>query len=103
MNSEKKMYRTSKYNYNIEEFTVVKVTEKSVTYLRRKWVLGNIDSDEFVEDRQLKITNWYNWHDTLQDAIDHVRYKITLKIWNYKSSTETEKKNLEAFNLKYPL
>jgi len=31
------MYRTRKNFKNIEEFTVVKVTEKSVTYLRRKW------------------------------------------------------------------
>ena len=61
------------------------------------------EPDEFVEEGQFKTTGWHAWHDTLQDAVDHVRGRIKKKIRYYEYLFETEKKNLEDFNLKYPL
>ncbi len=48
----------SKYGTEIEEFEVVKETDKQVIFLNSRG----------KEQREAKISGWQNWHDSKEDA-----------------------------------
>lgn len=58
------MYRTT-YGIKLEEFEVLKSTEKSIWFINKSG----------KQDRELRHTDSYQWHETKQAAIDFLLKK----------------------------
>ena len=59
------MYRTTSYNIKIKNFEVEKATEKTI------WFINSLGK----QDRELRKTDSYQWHETKQAAIDFLLNK----------------------------
>lgn len=71
-------YKTTKYNYEIEKIKIEKETEKTVSYKC------------FGKDfREAKNTYYHHYHDTLEEAVNHLIYKANNRI-NYAKETIIE-------------
>ena len=68
----KKMYRTSKWDDKIEVIGVISETEKTVTI--KNTYNGRLD-------RENKVGSYKIWHQTREDAVNHLlgRYKLEIE------------------------
>lgn len=74
-----KLYKTNKYNNNIEEREVTKVTDKSIFYIYK-----NTNTGKETDERELKVTNYNIWHDTKGDAIEFLINRSEKKVEYHK-------------------
>ena len=65
-----KMYRVD-WDMRLEEFEVVKVTDKTVTYVNPYWK---------KETRTNKVTHYHIWFPTRAEAVNHIKGKLLMQI-----------------------
>lgn len=65
-----KMYRTSSWDYKIEELEVVKKTDKTVTFIEKYM------SRAPQELRESLHSSYRDWHETKEDAVNFLLNRI---------------------------
>jgi len=89
-----KMYKISTIgNFEIEEFEVIKKSDKSVWFKRTNKITGKI-----INDRELKKTMYYKWVDSYQEARNYIIDRLKFRIAGHKNRAviaETELKKFE--------
>lgn len=78
------MYKTYKWSNKIEEIDVIKYTDKTVTYLRGR-----------REDRENKVSSYHCWHETKEDAINHLKKQYLSEVSYAEERLLNSKKKLE--------
>jgi len=87
----KTMFRTTDYLNQITEFEVIKTTDKSIYFINK---IGK-------EERELRNTNYYNWFETKEEAVNFHKErlnKIIISSENKISRAKEELKKLEDEN-----
>jgi len=82
-----KMYRSSYWKDNIEEFIVIKLSDKSIWFKNSN---GN-------ESRELLDTKDYCWFNSLKEAIEWKQGKIDYELQCAESKVKYVKDKLERF------
>ena len=83
-----KMYRSSYWKYNIEEFIVIKLSNKSIWF-------KNSNGDE---GRELLNTKDYCWFNTLKEAIEWKQSKLDFELQHAEAKVKYVKDKLERFH-----
>ena len=82
------MYRLSFYGKEYSEFTVVKETDKQVTYLNFKG----------IEVKENKRTSNYAWFDTEKQCVEHIVYILKRVIKSLEQRLIITKRNIDVVN-----
>ncbi|HRP30507.1 MAG TPA: hypothetical protein PKV73_01380 [Agriterribacter sp.] len=82
------MYKTAKWSEKIEEREVLKTTDKSVYFTAHN-----------REQKELKHTSYYDWHDTKQDAVNFLKKRYLSKIEYAEKEIAEAKRNLELLGV----
>ena len=80
-------FMTSKHKVGIEEVAVERETGQSV------WVKGN---------RAAKHSDWHQYHDTYEQAFNHLDCRYTQKLTSAQARLDTATNELEAVKLLTP-
>ena len=92
-----KRYRTSKYSIEIEEFELVKETEKTIWFKNpiQRWASEEIT---LREEKELKETIYNTWHDTFEDAKNYLVQREKNRIEFLLKEIEISSKKIEKIN-----
>jgi hypothetical protein len=82
------MYKTEKWSNKILELEVLKSTDKTVTYMRGE-----------RQDRELLVSSYHYWHNTKEDALNHLKQRYLSKIEYAEKEIAEAKKNLELLGV----
>lgn len=61
-----KKYRL--YSGSIKAYEVVKETPKQIVYLKARF----FNDEKLFEEREMKVSYWHSWHDTFEQAKNHL-------------------------------
>ena len=96
MNTKIIMYRVSGFGMlKITEWEIVRQSEKSVWFLRKSF-----GSEKLTEERELRITSYYRWFDTKEEAIEHVKSILESQIETALNTLQYKKELLLKFQNK---
>lgn len=98
-----KMYKTEYHSIVIKESEVVKVTDKTITFIEhyKDWRSDVIKTKNSIEGLH---TTWHEWHKTKEDAINFLLKRTECNIKGLKQQIKSlegdlkELKNLENDN-----
>lgn len=83
-----KIYRISKYGIEIKELEMVRETEKQVVYLY-KW-----SEDNIREEKSNKISDWYRFFKTYEDAKEFLLNRENEKVKYLEEEILKHKNNI---------
>lgn len=83
------------YSGEIKPYEVVKETPKQVVYLKRHY----FKSEEFVEEREMKISHWWSWHDTFEQAKNYLLFTKEQEVNRYLSIINRLNNEIEKIKL----